>query len=85
MEGDPPAVNSYRTNDVSESDPLSLRYRSLGEVRVRSPQTAVIDRDVPVPNDHPAKGDIAVVGCTDLRVDGSGNVDAPVTAVSTGR
>lgn len=85
MEGDPPIVNSDRTNDVTEPDLLSLRYRSLGEIRVRGPQTAVVDRDVPVPNDHPAEGDIAVVGCADLRVDRSGNVDAPVTAVSTGR
>ncbi|MCJ7782060.1 MAG: hypothetical protein MUQ27_14675 [Acidimicrobiia bacterium] len=78
-------MNSDRTNDISVSDLRSLRYRSLGEIRVRSPQTAVVDRDGPVPNDHPAEGDIAVVGCTDLRVDGGGNIDAPVTAVSTGR
>jgi hypothetical protein len=85
VEGDPPIVNSDRTNDISESDLLSLLNRSLGEIRIRSPQSTVVDRDGPVPNDHPAEGDIAVVGCTDRRVDGSGNVDAPVTAVSTGR
>jgi hypothetical protein len=85
VEGDPPIVNSDRTNDISESDLLSLLYRSLGEIRIRSPQSAVVDRDGPVPSDHPAEGDIAVVGCTDRRVDGSGNVNAPVTAVSTGR
>lgn len=70
---------------VSETHLNAFHNRPFREVRVRRPQSPVIDGDGSIPHDHTAERDVPVAGCTNHGPGGSGDVDPPVPAVSAGR
>jgi hypothetical protein len=77
----PPVMASDHADDVTESDSVAPVNRPSRQIRVGGPQSSMVDRDCPVPHDHSAERDIPVAGCTNRCLGGSGDVDAPVSAV----
>ena len=85
VESDTPGVESNRTENVTSADLITGRHEPLGEVRVRGPHAAVIDRHRAIPDHNTAERDHSVARCVNPRSDLGSDVDAPVSAVATGR
>jgi len=85
VEGHTPFVESNRADDVASADLLTGRHEAFGEVRVRGPHTAVIDRHRGVPDHNTAERNDPAARCTNPGSERSSDVDAPVPAVATGR
>ena len=84
MERDLAVVHTDDTNGVSEAHSRPLFDTSLGEIGVRRPQPSVVYGDGSIPHDHTTERDTPVTGGTNQRACRSGDIDAPMPAVSPG-